>query len=217
VPGCPDQVAEDVPQECDDADLPSTLTELRSSTPRLPQETKVGHQLAQPHPMEGAWVAEDMSPRMRKDFSFLTIKKGTLVTANLDTFRVPQGPNPHTIAFADACLCLQSDSVMRLCTKSGGFVLFKRVDDLCRTNLASLQGRWTQRSQSRHQTKTLTIQGNVFGFSIQHFGQHSASQGLLRWQDGAIAMEEFKFSIISHEHFMLRSPSGHVWRFRRAP
>jgi len=154
---------------------------------------------------------------MRKSFSLVTIKKGTFVTANLDTFRLPQGPNPHFIAFADARLSLQSYGVMRLSTKSGGVVLFKHVDDLCRTTLASLQGRWKQRGQSHHQTNVLTVQGNVFDLAIQHFGQHRASQGLLGWQDGVIAVGEFRLNIIAHEHSMLQSPSGHVWRFTRAP
>jgi len=218
VPQCPDQVADDFLQEGGDADLqPSTSTEPRSSTPRIEVETMVRDQLVQPSAIEGSWVADGLPVWMRADLSFVTIAKGILITANQDTFSLGQGPNPQSIAFSDACLSLQSNGVMRLCAKSEEVVLFKRVDALCRTTSASLQGRWKHRGESRHHTKILTIQGMCYELSVQHFEQHRTSKGMLRWQHGAMAMMEgFKLSIMTHEEVTLRSPSGHVWRFRKA-
>jgi len=216
VPGCPDNVAYDVLQEGDDADFhPSTSTEPKSSTPRRPHETSVENQLAQPNAMDGTWVAEGIFAGMRADLSFVTIAEGSLITANLDTFRLGQGSNPHSVAFADAGLSLQADGVMRLCAASGEVALFKRVDAQCRTTFASLQGRWKSRGESRHQRKVMTIQGALYELSFQYFGQHRTSKGMLRWQNETMAIEEFKLSIIAHGHFTLQSPSGHVWRFTR--
>jgi len=214
VPRCVDNVAERVTQEGDMDLVPSMIPESNSAS-RNPQETSVLHQMSQRHPIEGVWVLENTNPGLIADMSFFTIEKDTLFTASRAVRKLTQGPTRNTMLLADGCLRLMSDEVLRLSSNSGSVVLLNRHNNLCRRTLATLQGRWKYRGTTRYQMKTMAIQGIVYHLSSQDFHRRQTSRGLLQCWEGDVTMNEFTVKIIAQNAFLLRSPSGHAWRFSR--
>jgi len=162
-------------------------------------------------PMNGVWQSLDTCRELTADFAFLVISGQMLMIATGKQYEIAEDPTQGTILLGEGIISLGSSAFLRLTTSSGCTVLFQRVAMRKISTLFDMQGHWEQWEHNFSSRQTLLIEGLVW----HHTFNHRTNSGVLRFNNGSVAIEDSHITISARGKLRVKDQSNKVVRFTR--